>query len=78
MPHASDLIENRFTKHQIRILVVALKIHAIEWSHGNRPDPTTALVITLYRLAWPRPLHDLCDVFGYSESWISRVVNDVV
>jgi hypothetical protein len=32
--------KTRFTKHQIRVLVVALKIDATEWSYGIRPDAT--------------------------------------
>jgi hypothetical protein len=35
-----------FTKHQIRVLVEALKIDATEWSCGIRPDATMALVAT--------------------------------
>jgi hypothetical protein len=67
----------RFTKHQIRVLVVALKIDAIEWSCGIRPDTIIALLATLCRLLWPRPLADLADTFGYCSSYPSRVVNDV-
>jgi hypothetical protein len=56
--------KTRFTKHQIRVLVVALKIDATEWSYGIMPDATIALIATLCRLSWPRPLADLVDMFG--------------
>jgi hypothetical protein len=68
--------KTRFTKHQIRVLVVALKIDATEWSYGIRPDATMALVATLCRLSWPRPPADLVGMFGYCGSCLSRVVND--
>jgi hypothetical protein len=67
----------RFTKHQIRVLVVALGIAAVEWSGGNRPDPTMAFVATCCRFSQPRVLCDLADSFGYSPSYLSRVTTDV-
>jgi hypothetical protein len=71
------LQKTRFTKHQLRVLVIALKIEATEWSHRIKPDATMALVVTLMRLSRPRHLADLCDAFGYSGSYLSRVINDV-
>jgi hypothetical protein len=43
--------KTRFTKHQIRVLAIALKIDAVKWSHGIQPEPTMALVVTLMRLS---------------------------
>jgi hypothetical protein len=71
------LQKTRFTKHQLVVLVIALKIDATEWSHRIKPDATMALVVTLMRLSRPRHLSDLCDTFGCSGSYLSRVINDV-
>jgi hypothetical protein len=65
--------KTRFTKHQIRVLAVALKTDAMKWSYGIQPEPIMALVVTLMRLSWPRRLSDPSDYFGYSRTYLSRL-----
>jgi hypothetical protein len=36
--------KTRFTKHQIRVLAVALKTDAMKWSYGIQPEPIMAKI----------------------------------
>lgn len=67
----------RFTKEEIRILVIALQIDQIPYRLRLKPHPETALCLVLIRLSWPERLFTLTRTFHRSETWISTVYNDV-
>lgn len=50
---------------------------AFHCSNGSRPSPTLALLIYLYRMAWPCRFHDMAFFFGMHPSTINEIVLSV-
>lgn len=66
----------RFTKHEIRVLVSALKIDEIVYRSRLKPPPEIALCLLLSRLSYPIRLFSMTQIFHRSESYISTVYNN--
>lgn len=68
----------RFTKEEIRLLIGYFDLESIEYRGRIRPSPGFALCLLLCKLSWPRPLFELTEYFGRSETYLSIVLNDVL
>ena len=68
----------RFTREEIRRILLVLPLEQLIYQFGYNPAPEKALCIVLARLAWPNRLLDLMPWFGCSRSQLSVIFNDVV
>lgn len=68
----------RFTKNEIRILIGYFDLEEITYRYRIRPRPEFAICLLLCKLSWPRPLFELTQYFGRSETYLSIVLNDVL
>lgn len=66
----------RFQREEIYMIVVALRLPDIFiLDNGSKVHCVEAICISLRRLAYPCRLFDLIDIFGRSQSMLSRIFN---
>lgn len=68
----------RFEKKHIHELVELLDIPSVKYSHGLRPNPLTALCMTLFKLAHPVKYMLRKRIFGYSGTSFTRIITAVL
>lgn len=68
----------RFTREEIRAILPYTAIDTIVYRQNYRADPELALCLVLFRLSYPRQLHQMVFEFGCSEAKISTIINDVL
>ena len=67
----------RFSREEIRNLVLLLHLQDVEYPWRVKPTPECALSVVCFRLSSPTRLVDCIDTFSRSEAWVSTVFNAV-